>query len=135
MSAASLLDLARIISKDPNDNKYSSTQKYRMLSAGQEAIATLIDIEHLDLLKKLKTHTTIASPGTFSLESDFLRHAYFSLSNGTTEVEYIHIENKGKLRNSIHGGTDLQPIWYAYMNASNVLTGKVLLSTYSLFSI
>lgn len=132
MSAATLLDLAKIISKDPNNNKYTDTQKYRMLSAGQEAIVTLIDIEYLDLLKKLKSHTSIASPGTFTLESDFLRHAYFSFSDGVTEIEYIHVEDKGLLRNSIRGGTDLQPIWYTYLDNFNVLKGKVLLSTYSL---
>lgn len=132
MSSAVLIDLAGVITKDPNHNKYTSVQKYRMLSAGQEAIVTLVDIEYLDNLKKLKTHTTIASPGTFSLESDYLRHAYFSFSNGTTEVEYIHVEDKGMLRNSIRGGTDLQPVWYTYLNSSNVLTGKVIISTYSL---
>ncbi len=132
MSSANLLSLARIISKDPDHSAYTSIQKFEILSAGQEAIVRLIDVDYLDNLKKLKSHTSIASPGTFTVETDYIKNAYFSFSDGSTEVEYIGVEEKGKLRNSMRGGTDVQPIWYTYLNSSNVLTGKVILSTYSL---
>jgi len=134
MTTADLLAMAGAISKDTSNNDYSADNKYRMLSAGQEAIVNMIDARYLDLLKKLKSHTSISSPGTFTLETDYLKPAFFSLSDGTTEVEYVELENKGDLWNNIDGGTDLKPVWFSYMNASNVLTGKLLATTYPVTS-
>src|SRR3972149_9489699 len=83
MSSVNLLTLARLISKDSNDGEYLKIEKYSMLSAGQEALATYLHPNYLRSLKKIKTHTSIASPGTVTAETDFLKRVHWEKSDGT----------------------------------------------------
>ena len=132
MSTASLLSQAGFITKDPDHDLYSATKKYEMLSVAQSAIVTLIDLRYLDFLKKVKSHTSISSPGTFDLESDYLRHCYWETSNGNP-IENIQLQERSVLRNEIYGGNDLQPVWYVYRDGTTK-KGRVVLTTYSLLS-
>jgi hypothetical protein len=130
MTSVQLLTLAGALTKDPDHDEYISTVKYSMLSSGQEAIINIVDPEYLNSAKLQKAHAGITHDTEFNLESDFLRHAYFETSTGR-EIEFVDLENKGKLLNSHEGGTQTRPIWY-YYNKAGTLTGKVLCGSGSL---
>lgn len=129
MTTAQLLALAGVITKDPGHAEYSSTIKYSMLSAAQEAIATFLHHSYLRQLKTKVARTSIATPGSFNLESDFLRPAYFERDSDEVEVEFMDIETKGSLQNSIEGGTDTRPRWIMY-DSSGTLKGQILVDSY-----
>lgn len=116
MSSASLLTLAGVISKDPNHVEYADTVKYSMLSTAQEALATYLHPSYLRSIKKKKVHASIATPGTISAESDFLKRSHFELSDGTP-VDFIELENKRMLENTIEGGNDEQPVYIQYYDS------------------
>lgn len=130
MSTASLLSMARLISKDPNDEQYSVNDKYTMLSIGQEAVATYIHYSYVRQLHSSISFSNIASPGDFDMPSDFLKKIYFETD---IPAKFIELPEKEQLRNTIEGGTDTQPSWYIY-NSSGTLKGRVLVSTYPISS-
>lgn len=130
MSSASLLTLARLISKDDDTDPtslYSKSEKYDMLSSGQETLATYLHPHYLRSIKKKKMHSSVASPGTIPAEADFLKPAYFELSDGTP-VDFLELENKRDLRSSIEGGTNLRPRYFQYYDSG--VKFQVLLTTY-----
>jgi len=127
MSTASLLTLARLITKDPGDEQYTASDKYEMLSTGQEAVATYLHYSYLKQLHSESTFSNVASPGDFNLPTDFLRPVYVQAD--ATPVKEINIEQKEKLRNTIEGGTDEQPVWYVY-DSGGTLKGRVIKNTY-----
>jgi len=129
MTTAELLTLAGVITKDPSNATYTAAVVYDMFQAAQEAIARLLHYSYLRELKTKVARTSIADPGTFTMNSDFLRPAYFEKTTGLVPVKFIDIEEKHLLQNSINGGNDTQPVWILYDDAGT-LKGQILVETY-----
>jgi hypothetical protein len=129
MTIAQLLALAGVISKDPNHVKYSDTIKYSMLTASQEALASSLHYSYLRQIVAKKAREAIVDPGSFTLETDFLRPAYIERDSDNVEVEFLDIQQKGKLQNTMEGGDDNRPRWIMYDDAGTV-KAQILVTTY-----
>ena len=130
MTIAQLLALGRVICKHPNHAKYVNTIKYSMFTAAQEAIANSLHYSYLRQLKTKVARASIATPGTYTLNTDFLRPAYLERDSDDVEVEFLEIEDKGLLQNALEGGTDNRPRWIMYDDAGT-MKGQILVTTYA----
>lgn len=129
MTTAQLLALAGVLAKDPSNDVYTATIVYSMFTAAQEAIATSLHHSYLRQLKSKEARASIATPGTYDLETDFLRPCYIERDSDGVEVEFLELESKGLLQNANEGGTDRRPRWIMY-NDSGTMKAQILVDTY-----
>jgi hypothetical protein len=129
MTTAQLLTLAGVFTKDAGNDVYTASVVYTMFTAAQEAVARLLHYSYLKELKTQVARSAVANPGTYSMNADFLRPAYFERDSDLVPVKFLEIENKHLLQNSINGGDDTQPVWILY-DVAGTLTGQILVTTY-----
>lgn len=129
MASTTLLSLAGVITKDPNNIEYPKTVKYDMLSMGQEAIISLIDEKYLENVVTKTTFSGIASATVeTNIPTNFFRPYYMETSAGVP-VFRISLKDKDKLQNVIEGGNDIRPIYY-YRDDNGTKKVTVLQNTY-----
>lgn len=129
MTSAELLKVVGVLTKDPDNEVYTEDIVYTMLSAAQDAIVSAIHPSYLRRLIISYDRSDIPSPGKFILEDDFYRPVYFERISDKVEVEYIELDQKGRLRNKLEGGTDYRPVWVMF-EESGVMFGQVIVDTY-----
>jgi hypothetical protein len=129
MTTAELLTLAGVFTKDPSNATYTAAVIYDMFTAAQEAIARLLHHSYLKELKTKVARAAVATPGTFTMNSDFLRPAYCERDSDGKPITFLEIEDKGYIFNDLNGGTDTEPVWILYDDAGT-LKGQILLDTY-----
>ena len=112
MSAANLLTMAGLITKDPNHSKYPSSSKYIMLSIAQSALARRL---HLKLLRNITEEDAIAFTDSKSnAPTGFLRPVYMEVSGDKTPVELIEVFKLSEIQDSFFGGESDAPKYFIY---------------------
>lgn len=113
MSAANLLTMAGLITKDPSHNKYSESLKYQMLSIAQRALVRRL---HLKFLRNITEEASLAfTDSKTDAPTNFFRPVYMEVSGSKLPVDLIEVSDLSLLQNTNFGGDDESPRYFVYV--------------------